>query len=1509
MNAASSLVEIFGWTLLHFLWQGTVVGLVLWMVLLLARKYSAHLRYNLAGVGMLITIACPIITFIDLSVATMRQTAPSGLTTLPAAVKMSVQASNAVETKVFQTPPTVDRPVATARTQARPELPINWGQRIRPYLMGIVALWALGVACLTVRFWLGWRKVGGMKNSGHLPENVMWTERFQRLQKCLRISRPILLLVSATATVPMVIGWLKPVVLVPTGLFLGLSGPQMEAIFAHELAHIRRQDFLVNLSQVVVEILFFYHPAVWWISAQIRKEREHCCDDIAASVTGSVLEYARALTVLEELRDDAPMPVVSAVGGSLLSRIRRLMGFRQPDAGGSIWSVAALVILLLAVLGPVAWLRAGGEPPPTPAGGKAASLLERWQTVQERDTPISESNIKTWATATSGHWPMVGGVQLHIYGEVFHGADVATTAVLTWPAQNDQPAHHWYTQVARDAFANRELWAVAWESDQAVLWIASRDLGIGAQRGSGKPIANRFKRVDFSNPNLITETSFTGWPRQNRPSPEVIALMATYMEVPNEGEAADSLYSWTSVGSPERIDFAAVQNISLRVEKDGSLVVDLGEKKSSSVMTLQETINQLMTEWRAKRQTLLGNGLLTERVTLWVPQGYSDQGVAGIVKACSEAGCGPNQPATADGSSPTVRGLNLKGMPIEWDVTNIHDLYELAPNKVREFRQKAGVFSMSLGDVGPWVYFAANSDHFYIERRPNPKIVKDLIYGPIPGHPVEKLNLAEWLRESPTHPDPGYAARVARDMIKCGDTTLGGLALDWLGTIKTPSPPDEHNWLITAIEEHLKVNPQSAITDKSRSVLAQLKAVAEQAESKWGKLREQLPAERYSPGAPTDDARATISWSEAAENGLKIGIDGVEADSKWAIGSDISLDVYVRNDGKNPVKFAWTPRIDEGLSASLKAPNDEVWHASMTMWSTLIFHNRCQLEPGQKLKVKSAVQFRILRSNADPAKEEPEHQGNSFSLDGPGKCQLEIECSLGVSDWTDSQGTPHPRPVGEWSGTLRSKPIEVEIKDGNSAKVIEADPANNDDRPVQVASNITKDPDQQIHKDPFSPPTDPAELAAARQSGIFLKVLDSTGQHPIKEFRVISGVPSSVSSEFEKSQGRRVSNWQSHTLHIGSEGALLWPLDKAYDDMALRVEADGYVPQEFAWVDKKKGAQDLVFTMVEDQGIVGSVMAPGGKSPAPNATVVLAMIRRDARLKGATAPGLDLAELPEAKSLRDVWDRPRIVHTDAQGKFTLPTEIDFTAVVLIFNQDGVKELPYAKWKESPVVVLESWRSIKGHVQWGEQEGAGEVIDLSVDHGDAYGYPGILSQSGTVTADAQGNFVFERVLPGQVQLSIPFKIRGEKGEEFTAYQEGMMMHADVRESPTEVMMGGKGRTVKGKLTGRDSWDGVVFHFHPTAPHIGFEGDNLMWKAWKDFKDSPKGPVFFRDGLKVMDDGSFEITGVLPGSYQIFFSREGEKSQVASGQFRLGEENGKGQTTPMDVGEIKAKVVEN
>ena len=174
-----------------------------------------------------------------------------------------------------------------------------------------------------------------------------WQMAVVRLSRRLHIAAPVKLLESTLVDVPTVIGWLKPVMLLPASALAGLAPAQLEAIFAHELAHVRRHDYLVNLLQTVVETLLFYHPAVWWLSARIRTERENCCDDLAVALCGDPVAYARALADLEELRGTGGRLAMAANGASLVHRISRLLGAPSHTERTPAWLAGGLALVLL----------------------------------------------------------------------------------------------------------------------------------------------------------------------------------------------------------------------------------------------------------------------------------------------------------------------------------------------------------------------------------------------------------------------------------------------------------------------------------------------------------------------------------------------------------------------------------------------------------------------------------------------------------------------------------------------------------------------------------------------------------------------------------------------------------------------------------------------------------------------------------------------------------------------------------------------------------------------------------------------------------------------------------------------------------------------------------------------------------------------------------------------------------------------------------------------------------
>jgi len=202
----------------------------------------------------------------------------------------------------------------------------------------------------------------------------------------LGVTKPVRMLSTSAIDVPTVIGWWRPAVLVPVSACLQLSPAQLEAVLAHELAHIRRHDYLVNALQNVVETVLFYHPAVWWLSGRIREEREQCCDDLAVSVCEDRVMYARALVLLEESRQQSPAFGLAATGGSLLTRVHRLLGTPRPRPRAPL----ALVLCTLSlVVSAIVGARSDAESV-SPVRNATAHPARG---VDARDTPLVQESL------------------------------------------------------------------------------------------------------------------------------------------------------------------------------------------------------------------------------------------------------------------------------------------------------------------------------------------------------------------------------------------------------------------------------------------------------------------------------------------------------------------------------------------------------------------------------------------------------------------------------------------------------------------------------------------------------------------------------------------------------------------------------------------------------------------------------------------------------------------------------------------------------------------------------------------------------------------------------------------------------------------------------------------------------------------------------------------------------------------------------------------------------------
>ena len=334
MNALTAelvpYVHALGWSLLHFLWQGTLIGLA--YVLLRGMCGTSVARHRLGMLCLLAMLACPLVTLALLWPAPVD---PAGLS----AALSSVSTAS-----------------ASASAEATPA-------GVEAWLPWCVGLWLVGVCMIALRSFLHWRHLAALVRSATaLPRD--WQLRLIELRQRFGILKPVRLLASFAVATPTLIGWLKPTILLPASLLSGFTPAQIELILAHELAHVRRYDYIANLIQVVVETLLFYHPLVHWICADVRQQREQCCDDLVLDVGGGERRaYARTLADLEEWMQGesgfgAAMPALGASGGVLFERVRRIVDPRPAQAPGLLardngMTLPALLVgagLLLALL-------------------------------------------------------------------------------------------------------------------------------------------------------------------------------------------------------------------------------------------------------------------------------------------------------------------------------------------------------------------------------------------------------------------------------------------------------------------------------------------------------------------------------------------------------------------------------------------------------------------------------------------------------------------------------------------------------------------------------------------------------------------------------------------------------------------------------------------------------------------------------------------------------------------------------------------------------------------------------------------------------------------------------------------------------------------------------------------------------------------------------------------------------------------------------------------------------
>ncbi len=436
---SSAVLDPLGIVLMHFLWQGLALMALAWALMAACR--SAQTRHAIAVGTLVLMLAAPVATFL-----VVRPRSSAGAWPLAGSSPAAHQVSRTTA-RLFAAGSALISAVPVSRHVPRP----------RPDLfLWLAEAWFAGVIFFSLRAAGGMLALARLRRREAQPLGADLLDTCLNLQRRLGLTRVIRYCESRLLDAPAVIGWFRPMVLLPLTALTGLSAPQLEAVIAHELEHIRRLDPFINILQAAAETLLFYHPAVWWVSARVRAERENCCDDAAVEVCGGAADYARALMLMEEWRT-SPVLALAANQGSLRARVMRLLGPRK--AGPEIRSAGVAV----ALLGVASLLLAGNS-----VLGLAHSLLDSREltSTEAAVTARAEAHVIVRETLSRTLRAERALAAVRVAGTVRHAVAQATesSAHAAYASLNAVPMAK--LNGGRAAYASTEAVAVAWNHDQ-----------------------------------------------------------------------------------------------------------------------------------------------------------------------------------------------------------------------------------------------------------------------------------------------------------------------------------------------------------------------------------------------------------------------------------------------------------------------------------------------------------------------------------------------------------------------------------------------------------------------------------------------------------------------------------------------------------------------------------------------------------------------------------------------------------------------------------------------------------------------------------------------------------------------------------------------------------------------------------------------------------------------------------------------------------------------------------
>lgn len=328
-----SIIKALGWNIFNILWQGFIIAIILSLVLRIFKGKSSQLRYLISMISLLLIMGFSIFNFFNNYDKNISNTI---------SYIDNNQANESNLLLVDFNDIKINESSIELITLFKDQL-----TSVDKYFPLIVNVWILGVFIFILKFIFSFFYTNRLRKINTQSISEEWLDKFLKLQEQLRINRTVNYIESQLVKIPLVLGYLKPVVVIPVELLSGMPLNQIEAIIAHELAHIRRNDYIFNVFQTIIETLFFFHPAIWYISSQIRKERENCCDDMALTVCEGSLVYAKALVSVQEFTLNRHYSAVAFSGRKkhLLNRIKRMIMKQKVKSNITDKIIAALIIL------------------------------------------------------------------------------------------------------------------------------------------------------------------------------------------------------------------------------------------------------------------------------------------------------------------------------------------------------------------------------------------------------------------------------------------------------------------------------------------------------------------------------------------------------------------------------------------------------------------------------------------------------------------------------------------------------------------------------------------------------------------------------------------------------------------------------------------------------------------------------------------------------------------------------------------------------------------------------------------------------------------------------------------------------------------------------------------------------------------------------------------------------------------------------------------------------------